>query len=240
MCNPCLLLGFTCSYAKTLKWQETEVVELPKVLNAPCRADVRVQSWMFLNATLEDFAPHIIFSTTDVDSDDSGDGVSSDESIHHPNTSLYPFPLSENADLTLWPFGEDESLEYLQPWISPLAISSEQLRLWSYFNEAIAPTCVLNPNLNPYQDVILRIAASKGTASPLFNGIMAISASQLYILGDTRFQSLYWDYRDRVLRSLRLETAKVGHERMARDPSSAAHILATVMILMFLDVSINL
>lgn len=113
-------------------------------------------------------------------------------------------------------------------------MTPKESHLWSYFHQRIAPSCVLNPAINPYQDVILRIAASTGSESPLFRSIMAISASQLYILGHQNYLSSSWDYRYQALRALRLETARM--EQQVLNQASEAQILATVMALVFLDV----
>lgn len=126
----------------------------------------------------------------------------------------------------------------IPPRLWTLQLSSAESHLWTYFHKAIAPTCVLNPAINPYQDVILRIAAFTGNTSPLFHAIMAISASQLHILGNLDFYPLSWDYRQRALRSLRQQTTKI--EQGTTDKSLEAQILATVMAMVFLDVSFAL
>ena len=64
---------------------------------------------------------------------------------------------------------------------------------------------------------------------------MAISASQLYILGKPEFYSPSCTYRQKALRSLRLQTTMI--EYGAFDQSLEAQILATVMAMVFLDVS---
>lgn len=113
-------------------------------------------------------------------------------------------------------------------------MSSTESYLWTYFHEAIAPTCVLNPLVNPYQDIFLRIAASTGKTSPLFSIIMAISARERCMLGNSDFHGLALGYHHRAVRLLRHETAKM--EQGILDQSSEAQILATVMALVFLDV----
>merc|ERR1712000_500652 len=85
------------------------------------------------------------------------------------------------------------------PLLARLRLSADESYLWEYFHDAIAPACVLNPAQNPYQDVILRIAASTGNTSPLFLSIMAISSSQLHILGGKRFYVPSCTYRQKAL-----------------------------------------
>lgn len=124
------------------------------------------------------------------------------------------------------------------PALSKLSLNSSESYLWSYFHNAIAPSCVLDPTRNPYQDIILRIAASTGNSSPLFHSIMAISTSQLYLLGKKDFYESSWTYRQKALRSLRLQTNKM--EGNGTDQNLEAQILATVMAMVFLDVSNHL
>jgi hypothetical protein len=93
---------------------------------------------------------------------------------------------------------------------------------------------VLNPARNPYQDIILRIAATTGKASPLFSSIMAISASQLAILGGQQFYLPSWTYRQKALQGLREQTSQIEGE--ATNQSVEAQVIATVMAMVFLDV----
>lgn len=166
-----------------------------------------------------------------------------DDSFEESRASSFS---KENADSTLINMVSHEPLLSgrlthridIVPELWTLQLSPTESHLWTYFHKAIAPTCILNPAINPYQDVILRIAAFTGTASPLFHAIMAISASQLYILGNLDFYSLSWSYRQRALRSLRLQTIKM--EEGASDQAVEAQILATVMAMVFLDVCLGL
>ena len=177
---------------------------------------------MFLHVSPPDFdarpSSHLLLDPGSDDYEPSaGDGSSELSSLDTP--ALSPFALG---------------FEVLSS-LSPLYLTPGESHLWSYFHQRIAPTCVLNPAVNPYQDVILRIAASTGKESPLFRSIMAISSSQLYILGNQDYHSSSWDYRYQALRALRLETGRMEQEALGQ--ASEAQILATVMALVFLDVS---
>lgn len=217
VCQPCQTLGFHCSYDKTLKWQGVEVSEA-RARPLPPSPLQQVEMWMFLHSFPQDFntttSLHLL---SDSDSDESVSDVDSETPAGRSTAADFPTLLNVG--------------------LSPLPMSPIESHLWTYFHEAIAPTCVLNPRLNPYQDIILRIAASTGNTSPLFHSIMAISASQLYILGNRTFHSSACDYRHQALRRLRLETIKM--EGGPLDQASRAQILATVMALVFLDVSIR-
>ena len=176
---------------------------------------------MFLHVSLPDFdlAPssHLFL---DSDSDDTEKSSSDGDSELSTLAAASFEALAHGSELI--------------PSLSHLFMTPEETRLWSYFHQRIAPSCVLNPALNPYQDIILRIAASTGNESPLFRSIMAISSSQLYILGNHDYHSPSWDYRYQALRALRFETGRMEQEIL--DQASEAQILATVMALVFLDV----
>ncbi|SPO01040.1 uncharacterized protein DNG_03788 [Cephalotrichum gorgonifer] len=221
VCRPCQTLGLECGYDRTLKWQSVKSYDsaLPPLRN--------VEGWMFLHISalhFDDTASSLQL-LPDTDSDDSesspSDGGTSEE------LSLSPLGAT-NFNPSTHGFG------VITPCLSQLYLNPEESHLWSYFHQRIAPACVLDPALNPYQDVILRIAASTGNMSPLFRSIMAISSSQLYILGNQDYYSSSWGYRHQALRALRLETARM--ERDILDQASEAQILATVMALVFLDI----
>lgn len=217
VCQPCRNLGLECSYDKNLKWQRVKSHESAL---APCRY---TEEWMFLHVSLPDFDPAPsprLFLDSDSDDTENSSSEGGD-----PELSSLP---AQSVD------GLAYGSELVPSLPHNLFMTIEESRLWSYFHQRIAPSCVLNPALNPYQDVILRIAASTGSESPLFRSIMAISSSQLYILGDRDYHSSSWDYRCQALRALRLETARMEQELM--DQALEAQVLATVMALVFLDV----
>lgn len=187
---------------------------------------------MFLNAFNYDFDDT---PNRDVSSDSDSEDSLTDADRGASLTTLWNTPLIKPKGSPL--HSPSSHIDMNVPlWPLHLNLSPSQSFLWNYFHEAIAPACVLNPQLNPYRDVILRIAASMGNTSPLFHCIMAISASQLYVLGDRKFYQTSCDYRHQALHRLRLETAKL--ECTPVPATSSAHVLATVMTLVFLDVSI--
>ncbi|KAJ3545493.1 hypothetical protein NM208_g2482 [Fusarium decemcellulare] len=213
-CKPCQTLGFICSYERTLRWQgvKTPAANCAVVFPPTTR---RVEKWMFLQALPDNYGDNLVTSLL---------------------SEATPEESVSDADTETQASYEYVTTNAIRPFrcISPLRMSPVEANLWSYFHEHIAPSCVLDPHTNPYQDIILRIAASNGNDSSLFQTIMAISSSQLYILGYQRYHSASWYYRHQALRRLRLETCKMeGH--MA-DVSSLAQILATTMALIFLDI----
>lgn len=183
---------------------------------------------MFLSTFPEDFdldrSPQLLYNDG---FEDDKSSISDEELVALERTKgISQIPLA---------FGNSTYHVDILPELWTLQLSPAESHLWTYFHKAIAPTCILNPAINPYQDIILRIAAFTGNTSPLFHAIMAISASQLYILGNESFYYLSWHYRQRALRSLRLETVKM--EQGAVDQPLEAQILATVMAMVFLDVN---
>jgi hypothetical protein len=209
-CSMCATLGFSCSYSRQLRWQPIQSFDgiiLP--------AQSPVEDWMFLHVHPLDFddahqRPSLLLSTSDAE------GISPWQRCDENTPSI----LIRDS--------------HLQSWLSPLDLSSTECHLWQYFHGAIAPTCVLDPAVNPYQDIILRIAASTGKSSPLFNIVMAISAREHSILGRGDFHTIALRYHNQAVRLLRLETTKM--EQGVSDQASKAQILATVMALVFLDV----
>lgn len=168
-----------------------------------------IEKWMFLPTLASDY-DEIGSSRSSRDFD--YDFEHEDVLCPLPSTIVARYPQTARGSSTA-----DGNLEHLRrypvgsvfhqlPTLSGLSLSSSESHLWAYFHNAIAPSCVLGPARNPYQDIILRIAASAGRTSPLFRSIMAISASQLYILGHNDFYEPSWSYRQIALRSLRQQT----------------------------------
>lgn len=187
---------------------------------------------MFLPTSTRDYAnssPSRIFPDEDSDTelDESPTSSKNGSSAHMAQGRAQQQPLRKPHTAV----SEPDDL----PALSQLSLSPSESHLWAYFHNAIAPSCVLDPARNPYQDIILRIAASTGNSSPLFHSIMAISASQRYLLGNKEFYEPSWAYRHKALQSLRHQTTKM--EDVVGDQSLEAQILATVMAMVFLDVS---
>jgi hypothetical protein len=198
------------------------------------RRSSATHEWMFLNAGPNDFGTAGRRSSLpgpspkpEVEADTSTTLTAVGDKV----LSTWQETDTNNVD----PWSDYDMGMYLLPSLSPLQLSPVETHLWEYFQKAISPSCVLNPNANPYQDVILRIAAYGGRASPLFHGVMSISANQLYNLGDRSFHESSWTYRHQALRGLRLETAK--YEAGGEDVMRAGQIVAVILLMCFLEVS---
>lgn len=231
VCKACEVRGLACSYELVLRWDNVDVRGGERECVGKRRPSA-TQEWMFLNSGQKDFASEYCSASQNSRSSPEVDAVVSIE----PLDKALPAWL-ENDHETVDPWTTSNMAMYLLPSLSPLQLSPVETHLWEYFQKAISPSCVLNPNANPYQDVILRIAAYAGRASPLFHGIMSISANQLYNLGDRTFHEPSWTYRHQALRGLRLETAR--YEAGGQDVMRAGQIVAVILLMCFLEVSIH-
>lgn len=107
----------------------------------------------------------------------------------------------------------------------PLSLFPEvESYLLSYFVQMIGPNCSLSHLYNPYLSLVTPIAFSH---LPLKNTLLAISANQLQLLGDNRFEKEAYMYKQRALGGLQNEINE-------RKPSYGA--VATVLMLCFHDV----
>jgi hypothetical protein len=120
-------------------------------------------------------------------------------------------------------------------YIPYIKLSTEESRLWIYFSDFIAPRCVLIESVNPFLDMILRLAATYTTGS-LFHCVMAVSIRQMQILGHGDPQLSLWSYRNQALAILRKEI--VGYESGSEGTSASKErihqiLLSTVMMCFF-------
>ncbi|KAF5578859.1 heterokaryon incompatibility protein [Fusarium pseudocircinatum] len=211
-CAQCLTKGFKCSYNVQLRWQPIQEF---KGTSLPVKQ--LVKDYMFLHASSLDFED------------------STPTPFLHTSSTLTE-PPDRSLDTTFSDHticGDGITLDF-QLWSSPIAISSVELDLWHYFSVAIAPACVLDPAVNPYKDIILRIAHPGDKTSPVFNIIMAIAAQEKAILGGPKYHSIAMRYYNGAVRTLRLDIIKLNNG--LSDQASKASILATVMALVFLDI----
>ncbi|KAI1336861.1 fungal-specific transcription factor domain-containing protein [Xylariaceae sp. FL0016] len=120
-------------------------------------------------------------------------------------------------------------------------LSAQEGYLWDYFNRGITPQCVLDQNLNPYRNVVLRLAAVS-PGGPLFHCILAVAANQLNSLGRKEYLPLMWSYRAEALKRLRttidhLCTAPNNSPKF-KDEYEYDQALACAIMLCFFDVSV--
>lgn len=115
--------------------------------------------------------------------------------------------------------------------ILPIKMSSKEARLWDYFANFIAPQCTVSTGLNPYHDIVLRLAA-RSPCGPLFRVIMAVAASELHNLGQGEEEAVVSEFRGLALRSL--ITYLTGSQQTPQET------IVTTVMMAFLEVSLSL
>ena len=122
---------------------------------------------------------------------------------------------SPETSLTVWP---------------PLSTSLQQYssvdgNLFDYFITVICPNCSLSSSQNPYLTFLTPMSFE---FAPLSSALLAVSANQLWLLNDKRFERKACVYKNRAIRGVQnaIDSGKVD-----------AGVVATVLMLCFYDVS---
>ncbi|KAK2741383.1 Anaphase-promoting complex subunit 1 [Myotisia sp. PD_48] len=158
--------------------------------------------WVFLNTTYWDFGDE-----SGVPDDQAEHPESLFQILNQPGQQPY-IPVSRSSydhPLSMYPMVESYLL--------------------NYFIEAIGPNCSLSPGYNPYLALVIPISFGH---LPLRNILLAISANQLRLLGDHRFEKEAYLYKQRALNGLQNEI----NERRA-----SYGAVATVLMMCFHDIS---
>lgn len=159
--------------------------------------------WLFLNTTYWDF------------SDESGSSPCENDSLEF----ACPFHIDNGTGL------RPDHINLQAPPGHPLSHYPQvESYLLSYFVQLIGPNCSLSPLYNPYLSLVMPIALDH---QPLRNTLLAISANQLKLLGDNRFEKEAYIYKQKALCGLQTEINE-------RKPSYGS--VATVLMLCFHDV----
>lgn len=241
VCTRCTRLGLACRYGLRLIWQnerdhgsqaEWALCCLPTQLGGPHPEekrptyDIRIEDWLFVSTTYADFESpeldHIRHQYAHVDFPQPPSSVR----IGRPKPSPQEV-LRRSSTLKL-------SLLVQPPFIQ----SPDEAYLWNYFDKFITPMCALNHGVNPYRDIILRVAASCPTAS-LYQCIMAVSAKQMEILGHQMPSppGSVRSYRNDALASLRMQI------QIQEEPSSCnaemQQIVASSLMMCFFEILDN-
>ena len=198
---------------------------------------------MFLNTSYTDFQRLPSASVLNIALQLSPDSLES-EPLPEPDSSapLTPpawstTPATLSYDAT--PEPDHEHADRSAIWaLLPLPLSARDIYLWEYFDRRVTPQCTLNAEINPYRDILLRVAASS-PGGPLMQCILAVSANELHNLGHDAYRTSIWDHRAHALRLLRRE---VELDSTATDLSlsritDTAQILLSTMMLCFFEVN---
>ncbi|KAH0430647.1 hypothetical protein CcaCcLH18_07682 [Colletotrichum camelliae] len=220
ICSHCQRLGFSCHYEIRLSWQrQPNHGNCLKSRLRSCFYSSLVEEWMFLNTTWQDFEEvSAILIEPWVDDSDNHSGS------HDAACSLLSLNTS-SSDLTI-----PRSL-------SPLNFSTGEASLWNYFNDFIAPRCVLKDGINPYRQIILRIAAAS-PGGPVYRSILAVSAHQMQVLKHSEQLRSIWTYRDHALFSLRNMISEYSSSTIGGSlrKELAQQIMASTLMMCFFEI----
>jgi hypothetical protein len=211
---------------------------------------------MFLNTTILDFidaaCADISLGDDDVSLSDTwsvspSTPATTITSIDDSSLFSYPSPStpSQHVQAQSTQYAGDISgdwhlTNYITSYLSPLSLDREDTYLWEYFATCVTPHCSLDETTNPYQNVILRVAASS-PQGPLFQCILGAAANQLYNLGHASFGPKSWQCRANALalltRGVTDEASRADMVSSPLDHDSAAQLIGSAVMLCFSEVS---
>ncbi|KAK3309271.1 fungal-specific transcription factor domain-containing protein [Chaetomium strumarium] len=263
ICGHCKRLGFVCAYDVRLSWQ-TAVT--PQAGPRGRKAEPTVEHWMFLNTTIFDFIDAAcadsgislwddvsLCDVSSVSPSTPANSTTTSTTIHDDSSLSSPCPSTPSQQIQVRPTtryagdttstrGHWDSTSHISPYyyLSPLSMDSEDSYLWEYFATCVTPHCSLDETTNPYQNVILRVAASS-PHGPLFQCILGASANQLYNLGHASFGAKSWQCRANALalltRGVTDEACRADMDSSSRlDPDSAAQLIGSAVMLCFSEI----
>lgn len=180
-----------------------------------CSYNSWIEGWMFLNTTWRDFE-EIPTIPNETRVNNSGPADTTCSSLV-PNTN--------SSDLTI------------SRYLSPLNLATGDAFLWKYFDEFVAPRCVLKDGINPYRQIILRIAAAS-PGGPVYRSILAVSSHQMQVLGHSGQPRNVWSYRDHASVSLRKTISEYSSATIGRSLriEMAQQIMASTLMMCFFEV----
>jgi hypothetical protein len=189
----------------------------------------RVEQWMFLNTTWNDFPTKRRRSSSSLSS--SGYLNAGEERCISSAGSM---SLQETPDQ-----GSDvnNKLQETEDAVIPrefTCLMPSEHSLFEYFCRYISPRCTMGEANNPYLNIVAPIALSSASQS-LWYILLGISANQLRVLGDRRFERDVWVYRARALSTVRRDVEHTFRSRTL--PDRWEQLLASIMMLCFFDVS---
>lgn len=236
-CSHCRRLGFTCIYELKLRWVP------PTLKSKPTIPVSERHAWMFLNTRRDDFCVDRMPQDLNVPP-----SAPARYSVSPKLCPAFPMPLSLSPSTSTrivveaGPHEEEQNhhicLTGFTRCLSPLELSSDEHYLWNYFDSCIAPQCVQNPKLNPYRDVVLRIAAAS-KEGPLRYCVLAVAANQLHSIGLVKYKEAMWLHRARALRLLCAQVAGLAHassHTTCKEIIITEQIIASTLMLCFFEV----
>ena len=227
-CARCLRLKLPCSYEIRLLWQEDAVqrgISLgregkwckngnKKIKRGNQEGQIFVSITnvepIFLHTTCSDFEEH-----------DEGNELLCHDT-ERTTTAHTTFEMSSELISTKHPRDSNLALERC---LSPFVFSSHDSYLFDYFISSICPSCSLSATYNPY---LYYITPMSFVYPPLYNAILSVSANQLRLLNDRRFEKDALLYKTKTLKGLR-ESISSGDVNWP--------FIATILMLCFYDIS---
>ncbi|PVH79121.1 MFS general substrate transporter [Cadophora sp. DSE1049] len=243
-CARCLKLGLDCEYGLRLLWKEDAAQRNiclgregkwrkmgskdqtsrsdPGKSYEPIDLGSYIGEWIFLNFTGTDFCQS---QSTDTQGDVEDISTADGDKIPISNESLILMPSNARSiALNSGIFGGQLSL------VSPghfatSTLSSIDGNLFSYFVLSICPSCSLSPSQNPY---LAYLTPMSFEFPVLRSALLAVSANQIRLLGDRRFERDAWSHKSRAIR---------GVQEAIDDGVVDVGIVATILMLCFYDIS---
>ncbi|RDL33047.1 uncharacterized protein BP5553_08486 [Venustampulla echinocandica] len=238
-CSRCLRLHLDCQYGLRLLWKEDalqrnislgregkwskthkkcqNVRSDPGKLFKPINLSAYTGEWIFLNATKNDFT---ICSIMNYDPSD------------YPSNDLEPELETETLDLIPPELDQVEAdpgqeMAIYQPGgsLCMWSYSTVEGNLFNYFIVSICPSCSLSESDNPYLTYLVPMSFNFPT---LQNALLAVSANQLRLLNDKRFEMEAWYHKSKAIQ---------GVQRAIDAGRVDVGIVATVLMLCFYDIS---
>ena len=191
----------------------------------PVNLDQYIGNWIFLNTTYDHFGNSA--SHRDRNNDIGTDEEEADEEIVSISSSQVSTISAHNVS-DYFPVGDILDRSFLSGPFSMNAtlqmFSSVEGNLFDYFVAAICPNCSFSYSQNPYLTLITPISLE---FAPLMSAVLAVSANQLRLLNDTRFEKEALHYKSMALSGVQeaIDAGDVGWG-----------LIATVLMLCFYDV----
>ncbi|KAI0383530.1 fungal-specific transcription factor domain-containing protein [Hypomontagnella monticulosa] len=170
---------------------------------------VSIHSWMFLNMDQADFSPDSL------------------------RAKRRPSMCTED------PVYQFDELAPYPRYLPPFRLGEAESYLWSYFDEFMAPSIVIDPGFNPYRNIVLRMAAHS-QEGPLFQCVLAAAANQLQSIGRNEYKSVMWLHRAKALRLLRTQIFRMASGEASYEIShefSKDQVIASTIMLTFYEIS---
>lgn len=210
-----------CSIGRWIKEPQKAVTASEFAPFKPANLDAYVGRWIFLNATYDDFGDELVYQRPFEEAE-----LSEDEGeVPSPLLQLDAYDnVADEALALMWPSAAFRGVP--SSMSTPLdGFLSIEGNLFDYFVTSICPSCSLSPSQNPYLTILTPMSFM---FAPLKSALLAVSANQLRLLNDKRFQREALEHKSMALQGVQraIDVGEVGFG-----------VVATILLLCFYDVS---